>query len=168
MTLRGAPTKDWQTARKIEILSHTQNNPMKLKTLLTLLATAAIGTSAAFAAEEDTPLAKEMKATNKALRTLKRQIADSAKKDENLKLAAECQEHTAAAAKYEPAQIKEVPEADKAAYLEKYKLQMAELAKSFEALAAAIKADKQDDAKAVLEKLSEQKEKGHKDFAPDE
>jgi tRNA G18 (ribose-2'-O)-methylase SpoU len=40
--------------------------------------------------------------------------------------------------------------------------------KSIDELEEAIKAGKPEDAKKVFEKLSEQKEKGHKDFAPDE
>jgi soluble cytochrome b562 len=73
-----------------------------------------------------------------------------------------------ASAKLEPAETKKVPAGDKAAYLDKYKAQMADLAKSFDELEAAIKDGKAEEAKKVLAKLSEQKEKGHKDFAPDE
>ena len=61
-----------------------------------------------------------------------------------------------------------MPAADKAAYLDKYKAQMADLAKTFDEIEAALKADKPDDAKKALEKLSDQKEKGHKDFGGDE
>ena len=140
---------------------------MKLKSLLTLALTLAIGSTFALA-EEDTPLAKEMKTVNKNLRTLKRQAEDAAKKDENLALVAECKKALAAATKLDPAKTKEQPAANKTAYLDKYKAQMADLAKSFDELEAAIKAGKTDDAKKLFEKLSEQKEKGHKDFAPDE
>jgi len=45
---------------------------------------------------------------------------------------------------------------------------MVDLTKTYDELEAAIKAGKADDAKKALDKLSEQKEKGHKDFAPDE
>ncbi len=140
---------------------------MKLKSLLTLALTLAIGAGAAFA-EEDTQLTKEMKVVNKNLRTLKRQVEDASKKDENLKLIADSQKAIEASLKLEPAKTKDVPAADKAAYLDKYKAQMNDLAKSFTELDAAVKAGKADDAKKVFEKLSEQKEKGHKDFAPDE
>jgi hypothetical protein len=61
---------------------------MKLKTLLTLAMTLALGFTTALAAEDDTPLMKEMKAMNKSLRTLKRQVADATKKDENVTLIA--------------------------------------------------------------------------------
>jgi len=141
---------------------------MKLKTFLTLLTTAALGLTAAFAAEDDTPLAKEMKSVNKNLRTLKRQVADASKKDDNLALLATIKKNIAAALKLEPAKTKDVPAAEKAAYVDKYKQQMSDLGKSFEEIETAIKADKTDDAKKLFEKLSQQKEKGHKDFGVDE
>lgn len=140
---------------------------MKLKSLLTLALTLAIGGSMAFA-EEDTPLLKEMKTINKNLRTLKRQVEDASKKDENLTLIAASRKSIEASLKLEPMKTKDVPAADKAAYLEKYKAQMNELAKSYADLETAVKDGKADEAKKIFEKLSEQKEKGHKDFAPEE
>jgi len=141
---------------------------MKIKTLLTLLATAALSLNVAFAAEEDTPLAKEMKTVNKNLRTLKRQVADPAKKDENLQLLATIKKSIEASIKLEPAKTKDQPAGEKAAYLEKYKKEMTDLGKSFDEVEAAVKADKSADAQKLFEKLSEQKEKGHKDFGADE
>jgi hypothetical protein len=141
---------------------------MKLKSLLTLAFTVALGFNVAFAAEEDTPLAKEMKTVNKSLRTLKRQAADASKKTENLELIATMQKGVAACLKLDPAKTKDVPAAEKAAYLDKYKAQMNDLSKTINELEAAIKADKADDAKKLFDKLSDEKEKGHKDFAPEE
>ena len=141
---------------------------MKMKSLLTLALTLAFGCTAAFAAEDDSPLAKEMKTMNKSLRALKKQYADPAKKDDNLALVATCKKTIDAATKLEPAKTKEVPAAEKAAYLDKYKGELADLAKTYDESEAAIKADKADDVKKALDKLSEEKEKGHKDFAPDE
>jgi cytochrome c556 len=141
---------------------------MKLKSLLTLALTLAIGCTAAFAQDEPTPLEKEMKAMNKSLRTLKKQAADATKKDENITLIDGIKKNIEAAAKLQPIKTKDVPAADKAAYLDKYKAQMTELGKTYDELAAAIKADKADDIKKALDKLGEQKDKGHKDFAPDE
>lgn len=141
---------------------------MKMKSLLTLALTLAFGCTAAFAAEDDTPLTKEMKTMNKSLRALKKQVADATKKDDNLALVATIKKSLDAAAKLEPAKTKEVPAAEKTAYLDKYKAQMTDLAKTYDELEAAIKADKADDVKKALDKLSEQKEKGHKDFAPEE
>jgi hypothetical protein len=141
---------------------------MKLKSLLTLAITLAVGFTAAIAAEDDTPLAKEMKAMNKSLRTLKRQVADASKKDENVALIAEIKKNLDASIKLEPAKTKEVPAAEKTAYLDKYKQQMTDLSKAFDELDAAVKAGKGDAAAAIFEKLSQSKEKGHKDFGADE
>ena len=141
---------------------------MKMKLLSTLLLTLVLGCTASFADEEPTPLEKEMKAMNKSLRTLKKQAEDAAKKDENLALIATIKKAVEAATKLEPAETKKVPAAEKAAYLDKYKAQLTGLAKSFDELEAAIKDGKAEDVKKVLTKLSDQKDKGHKDFAPEE
>ena len=141
---------------------------MKLKTLLSVLTTLTFAMTSGFAAEEDTPLAKEMKSMNKALRTLKKQVADPAKKADNLALVAGIKKNLEASVKLEPAKTKDVPAADKAAYLDKYKAQMADLVKTYDEIDAALKADKPDDAKKAMEKLSDQKEKGHKDFGADD
>ena len=141
---------------------------MKIKALLTLLATLAIGFHSAIAADDDTPLAKNMSAMNKSLRTLKRQIADTAKKDENVAMLEKIKTSLDEAAKLQPKKTKDVPEAEKAAYVEKYKTQIGELKKTFDTIETAVKAGKLDDAKALFDKLAEQKEKGHKDFGADD
>lgn len=140
---------------------------MKLKTLLTTIVALAIGATASFA-EDDTPLSKEMSAMNKALRTLKRQAADPAKKAENLALIATMKEKTAAGLKYEPAKTKDQPAGDKPAYLEKYKKQMADLDKGIDELKAAVESGNADATQKAFEKLADIKEKGHKDFGADE
>ena len=141
---------------------------MKIKTLLTLAMTLALGFTTALAAEDDTPLMKEMKAMNKSLRTIKRQVADATKKDENVGLIAGIKKNIDASIKLQPAQTKDIPAAEKAAYLDKYKAQMTDMGKLFDELDAAVKAGKGDAAAAIFEKLSQSKEKGHKDFGADE
>jgi len=141
---------------------------MKLKSLLTLAAVLAVGFNVAIAADDDTPLAKEMKVVNKSIRTMKRQIDDASKKDDNLALIATAKKSLAECLKMEPAKTKDVPAGEKAAYLDKYKSEMKEVAKTFDDLEAAVKDGKTDDAKKIFEKLADEKEKGHKDFNPDE
>lgn len=141
---------------------------MKLKSLLTVAAVLAVGFNVAIAADDDTPLAKEMKVVNKNIRTMKRQIDDASKKDDNLALIAQAKKSLAECLKMEPAKTKDVPAGEKAAYLDKYKGEMKEVAKAFDDLEAAVKEGKTDDAKKIFEKLADQKEKGHKDFNPDE
>jgi hypothetical protein len=140
---------------------------MKIKTALTLLTAVALSFNFA-SAEEDTALGKEMKTMNKSLRTLKRQVGDATKKDENLQLLATIKKTLDESAKLEPAKTKDIPAGEKAAYISKYKQQISDLSKSFDEVEAAVKADKPDDAKKAFEKISEEKEKGHKDFGADD
>ena len=140
---------------------------MKLKSLLSLAVAFATGASMVMA-EQDTPLSKEMSAMNKALRTLKRQIADASKKADNLALVDTMKAKAEAAAKLEPAKTKDQPAADKPKYLESYKAQMADLAKAIDELKAAVEKGDAEAAAKLFEKLGDTKEKGHKDFAPDE
>jgi hypothetical protein len=141
---------------------------MKFKSLLALAAVAALGCNVAFAADDDTPLAKSMKVVNKSIRTMKRQIDDPAKKDDNLALIATAKKSIDECLKLDPAKTKDVPAGEKAAYLDKYKAEMKEVGKTFDELETAVKDGKTDDAKKIFEKLSDEKEKGHKDFNPDD
>jgi lysyl-tRNA synthetase class II len=137
---------------------------MKLKTLLTFVTVLAMSFTVA-SADDDTPLSKQMSGINKSLRTLKRNLADPAKKQENLDLLKKINEAVVEACKLEPKFVKDKP--NKAELMAKYKEQMDALGKSFAELEVALKADDQDGAKKIFEKLTEQKEAGHKDFEVD-
>ena len=140
---------------------------MKFKTLFTLATSLALSVTLV-AKEEDTPLSKQMSQMNKSLRMLKKQLADPAKKADNLALLEKIKGNLDEAHKLEPKKTADVPAAEKSAYIEKYKQEMIELGKAFGEVEAAIKVDKPDDAKKALEKISDLKEKGHKDFGADE
>lgn len=140
---------------------------MKLKHLFTLLAAFAIAVPA-FAADDDTPLAKEMEKISKALKFINRSIGDASKKDECLTKVAEAKTANAAGLKYEPAKTKDVPAAEKAKFLAGYKSSMEEVGKNLDALKTAIAAGKTDDAKALLEKLNGEKKEGHKKYKADD
>jgi hypothetical protein len=138
-----------------------------MKSLLAFVSAFALAASLAMA-EEDTPLSKEMSAMNKALRALKKTAQDPAQKAANLAAVDKMKANVAAGLKYEPAKTKDQPAAEKTAYLEKYKKQMADLDKSLDELKAAIDKGDNETIVKLFEKLGEIKEKGHKDFAPDE
>ena len=93
---------------------------------------------------------------------------DFVKKDDNVKAVEKMQGLVDDAIKLEPAAIKDVPAGDKAAYLDKYKKELGELKKTYDELKAAIQKGDADATSKAFEKLSDNKEKGHKDFAPDE
>ncbi|HEV7401703.1 MAG TPA: cytochrome b562 [Chthoniobacteraceae bacterium] len=138
---------------------------MKIKTLLTVLTAASLGFTA-FAADDDTPLSKQMSVVNKSLRLVKRQLGDAAKKDDNLALIGKVKAALDEAQKLEPKKTKD--QADKAAYTKKFKEEMGELVKTVGELEAGIKSDSKDKAEAALKKIYEEKEKGHKDFGVDD
>ena len=140
---------------------------MKMKSLLAFVSAFAVAASLAVA-EEDTPLAKEMTAMNKALRALKKTANDPAKKADNLAVVDKMKANVAAALKQEPVKTKEQPAAEKPAYLDKFKQQMNGLERALDELKAAIEKGDNETIAKTFEKLSEIKEKGHKDFAPDE
>jgi phage-related minor tail protein len=146
-------------------LPDKNHNHMKSRILLS---TALIFSLAggAFAADEDTPLTKEMSTMNKSLRTIKRQLADPAKKADNLELIGKVKKAIDTGHGLDPKKTKD--QADKVAYTKKFKEQMIELGKTVGELEAAIKVDKQDDAKKALDKIYQLKEKGHKDFGVDD
>jgi hypothetical protein len=140
---------------------------MKLKCLLTVVAALAVGANFAMA-DEDTPLAKQMSSFNKSLRSLKKQVNDPAKKADNLATIAKMKGNMAEALKLEPAKTKDQPAGDKPAYVDKFKAQIAEVDKTLDALKAAVEKGDAAATQAAFDKLADQKEKGHKDFAPDE
>jgi soluble cytochrome b562 len=138
---------------------------MKSKLLLsTALVFSMVG--AAFAASDETPLGKEMSTINKNLRTVKRQLADPAKKAENLEAVGKVKKALDSAHNLDPKKTKD--QSDKPAYTKKFKEQMVELGKTVGELEAAIKVDKTDEAKKALDKIYQLKEKGHKDFGVDD
>lgn len=141
---------------------------MNVKFVLSFVTAFSLLLGGLIGAEEDTPLSKEMSAMNKSVRLLKRQLADPAKKADNLALLDKIKKNIDAAHKLEPAKTKEVPAGEKAAYVEKFKQEIIELGKAMGELEAAIKVDKPDEAKKALDKITELKEKGHKDFSVDE
>lgn len=139
--------------------------PMKIKTLLTVLTAASLGLTA-YAADDETPLSKQMSVMNKNLRTVKRQLGDASKKDDNLALIGKVKGALDEASKLEPKKTKD--QADKPAYGKKYKEEMGDLSKAVGDLETAVKADSKEKAEAALKKIYELKEKGHKDFGVDD
>jgi soluble cytochrome b562 len=138
---------------------------MKLKFLLSSAIVLSLA-GAGLAASDETPLSKEMTAMNKSLRTVKRQLADPAKKAENVELLGKVKKNLDAATALDPKKTKEAP--DKAAYSKKFKEEMGDLSKAVGDLETAVKGDKADEAKKALDKIYSLKEKGHKDFGVDE
>jgi soluble cytochrome b562 len=139
---------------------------MKSRILLTLVSAVAFAFTAVAADKDETPLSKNMSGINKSLRTVKRQLADASKKDENLALIEKVKKGIADTKDMEPKKTKD--QSDKAAYTKKFHEEMDGLAKTVGELETAIKAGDADAAKKALDKIYQEKEKGHKDFGVDE
>ena len=138
-----------------------------MKMLKKLIPFALVLTLGATAFGEDSPMEKEMSAMNKAYKALKKTVADPASKDANLKLIADIKKTTETSAKMEPKTTADQPAAGKAAYLEKFKAQMADFAKEVATLEAAVTAGNTAAAEASFAKLNDLKKKGHEDFKKD-
>src|SRR5215217_7661335 len=83
-----------------------QPKTMKIKTLLTVLTAVSLSFTA-YAADDETPLAKQMSVVNKNLRTVKRQLGDAAKKEDNLALIGKVKGALDEAHKLDPKKIKD-------------------------------------------------------------
>ena len=138
-----------------------------MKMIKKLIPFALVLTLGATAFGEDTPMEKEMGAMNKAYKALKKTIEDASQKEANLKLIAEIKKTAEASTKMDPKTAADQPAASKAAYLEKYRAQMAALSKEVAALEAAVTAGNTAAAKASFDKLNDLKKKGHEDFKKD-
>ncbi len=134
-----------------------------LKNILPFTLVLALG---ATAFGEDTPMEKEMSAMNKAYKALKKTIEDPAQKAENLKQIEIIKKTTEASTKLDPKTAADKGAA-KAAYVEKFKAQMADFAKEVAKLEAAVNAGNAAEAKALLDKLNDLKKKGHEEFKKD-
>lgn len=138
-----------------------------MKMFKKLIPFALVLTLGATAFGEDTPMEKEMGAMNKAYKALKKTIEDASQKEANLKLIAEIKKTAETSTKMDPKTAADQPAANKAAYLEKYRAQMAAFSKEVAALEAAVTAGNTAAAKASFDKLNDLKKKGHEDFKKD-
>lgn len=134
-----------------------------LKNILPFTLVLALG---ATAFGEDTPMEKEMSAMNKAYKALKKSIEDPAQKAENLKQIEIIKKTTEASTKLDPKTAADKG-AGKAAFVEKFKAQMADFAKEVAKLEAAVNAGNAAEAKATFDKLNDLKKKGHEEFKKD-
>lgn len=140
---------------------------MKLKHLITTTIAALALAVPAFAGEE-TPLEKEMDILNKAVKFVKRNLADATQKDASVAKVTAAIKACEAAAKLEPKMAKGVPAAEKEKFLADYRAGVEAMGKQFAELKAAVEAGKADEVTAILDKLAAGKKEGHKKFTLEE
>lgn len=116
----------------------------------------------------DTELAREMKNIGKNVKTLRRTIADPAKKDEVLADLAQMIQSAEKAKTLTPKKESEIPEAQRGQFNKDFQEQIDGLIAEFKKIQAAVQDGKTAEAQAEFGKIGGMKRDGHEKFAADE
>jgi soluble cytochrome b562 len=119
---------------------------------------------AASATEEVPAIVTHMRAINKSLRALRRQLAQPNREQENLELLTKIKEHLLAAKKEQPLKTPELPEPEREPFLEAYQASLDEVIGVVDLLKASVREGKTDEAQGLVGRLNELKREGHKRF----
>ncbi len=142
--------------------------PKLLKITLSSLVIAIAAAPAVWAEDKHehkhTPLEDQMDAMAKAWRALRKQAADASKNESSLELVAKIKAGSVESLKHTPALAAEKPESERAAFVAGYQKAMKELIAELDNLAAAFKADKNDEAGALIKKIGDMQKAGHKEY----
>jgi len=114
--------------------------------------------------EPETELGNTMDKMNGAWRKLKKQVADPASNASSLDLVATISAAADKAATLKPARLADVPAADQAKFLADYQAQMKDFGAQIAKLGAALKANDNGAAQAIVQKMGAMQKEGHKDF----
>lgn len=142
------------------------------RSVTVFLLTGLVFCSAAFvgrqAQDEDTPMTTHMKAINTGLRTLRAQMKDLEKRggEANANILA-LQAEALAAKGYDPAMLKDLPEAEQAAFRVAFRKRMHTMLNTMFELEIALLEGRADDAKAAAKALLKDKSPAHKKFKAD-
>lgn len=115
-------------------------------------------------AHEATELEDRMDEMRSAFGKLRKQVADPAQNEASLALVAKLRAASVASAKLPPARAADIPEADRAKYVEAYEAKMKEFIAEVDKLEAALKAGDNTAAAAVVAKLGAMQKEGHKEY----
>jgi len=114
--------------------------------------------------EKKTELEQRMGRISKAVRKLRKQVADPAQNDASLQLIATIQVAAKEALQFNPAKAEDLPEAQRPKFDEDFRAGINQLLDKFSALKDAIAAGKNDDAAKILADILEFEKKEHKEF----
>ena len=119
--------------------------------------------------EPETELGKHMEKLNGAWRKLRKQVTDPASNASSLELVATIKAGMEQAVTLAPARAEDVPAADRAKYIESYRTKMKEFISLVDQLEAALKANDNPAADALVQKMGSTQREDHKEFRrPDE
>ena len=114
--------------------------------------------------EEETELGKTMEDLNRSWRKLRKQAADPASNASSIELVAAIAAATEKALTFQPDKAKDLPEADRAKYVEGYKTKMKEFTVKLAKLNEAFKAGDNAGAQALMKELGMLQREGHKEY----
>lgn len=114
--------------------------------------------------EPETELGNTMEDLNRSWRKLRKQVADPASNASSIELVAAIKKDSVKALTLEPDKARDIPEADRAKYIESYKEKMKEFSAKLDELSAAFKANNNDGAAAIIKELGGMQKEGHKEF----
>jgi cytochrome c556 len=112
----------------------------------------------------DTDIEKAMHQIGKAFRQLRKQVADPALNASSLELAATIKAGATEARKHTPLKTEDVPEAERAVFVVKFREKMGEFISTVDQLEDALKAGKNDEAVRLSKALDDLQKSDHKDF----
>ena len=113
---------------------------------------------------EETELEGKMDTIRGAFNKLRKQISDPSANASSLELAAKLHKAAEEAIALAPARATDVPEADRAKFIEKYQAEMKEFVAGVTKLEAALKDGTNGEAAAILAKIGAMQKEGHKEF----
>jgi len=125
---------------------------------------AAPAAAAAPGEEKKTELEQRMDRISKAVRKLRKQVADPAQNEASLVLIASIQDAAKEALQFNPAKADDLPEAQRPKFDEDFRAGINQLLDKFSALKDAIAAGKNGDAAKILADILDFEKKEHKEF----
>lgn len=118
----------------------------------------------AVAKEPETELGNVMEDLNRSWRKVRKQVADPASNASSIELVAAIGAATEKATTLQPDKAKDLPEADRAKYIEGYQIKMKEFHAKLASLTAAFKANDNTGAQAIVKELGTMQREGHKEY----
>ncbi|WP_438481356.1 cytochrome b562 [Oleiharenicola lentus] len=127
-------------------------------------AIAATGFSQPAPREPETELARAMSTINSSWRKVRRQITDPASNASTLELIARVKTAAEKSTELAPDKAKDLPEADRAKYIEGYQKQMKAFVAELDKLTAALQANDNAGAQEIVKKIGTLEREGHKEY----
>src|SRR5882757_7198929 len=113
--------------------------------------------------EKQTELGRHMDSMNKAYRKLRRQIAEATKNEDSLKLVAVMRENAEASVTLTPEKAADLPEADRAKFVENYQKAAKSFIEQIVKLETALKRNDNEAAQKILAGFSDIQKQSHKE-----